>query len=868
MNEIVASVVVPSFNSGKFLEWTLASIKNQTLENFECIVVDDCSTDNSISSVQAYFKDPRFKLISHKMNVGLSGARNTGLRAAQGKYIAFLDSDDLMMQDSIECRVTACKWGERKSERFVGSYCGSIQIEEDLNVAPASYDMNIPFVDFLSSRGLCPFNANQPMLRADVLRASGGFNQMLKQAEDFDLWQRILRGGYWFAPAKRCSVTYRKRSGSMIRRQPLMHLETSLSIINSTSQQLASDQLDWSEFRLTKPIAEYTSQERKINRVFEFIGMSIASEHPESMETYLQLVNREIPDFFEILNPASSLESLIMKGVKRQIGAGFVDFSSQVRSLGSILVRECIERKSEVFPKKDDTFIYQDSRKDDVWFSENLSKFDIIFIPHSAYHVWTISLLSEALINEGLSFAVIDISPQWRDGGVRSAAAEYDLPLYGLSDLALGSFKPCALVVFNDWDPVTRPILISAQEAGIKTIAIVEGIQDYDDADVHWKREAYKTADVVLLPGEFDRKYFLSHDAVLGVAGVPRIESLRNKEKMERSNGKVRVLINSNFSYGVLEQHRDKWLTDAVEAVLEMEMEPVISRHPADKGTLFPEFVSKESFYDTLETCDVSIQRFASGVLEALAREVGIAYFNPHGEKVDKFTTDTMGAYKVCNTRKELLETLEDWKNLRKIAKENGARFLDHHSGSLKNSAAQMGAKFIKNNLSSKPSQLQIEKFKEALWVVDQATAAFSDVRPRGVPLFNERVSARDKLRELISEFHLRMKSNPSTNDKVETDERKPGTEKKPNVTDCRESGSAFAIASPQKETLLTITTNLLLDPIATLPRIEAGGDFADEAEALLNRGGEVAEQFVEVRNWARESAELTRAQVATRRTG
>ena len=170
------TIVVPSFNSGDFLKLTLESIYQQTLKNFECIVVNDCSTDSSISKVSSFFNDSRFRLINHKMNVGLSGARNTGLRAATGPFITFLDSDDLIMSNSLQVRLNACKWGMAQSDRFVGSYCASVQIEEDTKLPPKTFEKKLPIIDFVESNGLCPFNANQPMFRTDVLRKSGGFN--------------------------------------------------------------------------------------------------------------------------------------------------------------------------------------------------------------------------------------------------------------------------------------------------------------------------------------------------------------------------------------------------------------------------------------------------------------------------------------------------------------------------------------------------------------------------------------------------------------------------------------------------------------------------------------------------------------------
>ncbi len=748
MDNPEVSVVVPSYNSGHFLEWTLASIAAQTVKNFECIVVDDCSTDDSITQAKKHFSDPRFRLIRHKMNVGLSGARNTGLRAARGEFVAFLDADDLMMKNSLEVRLATCRWGQRTGDRFIGSYCGSVSIEETLKVAPESKAQSLDYVTFVGSSGHCPFNANQPMIRRDILRMAGGFNHGLKQAEDFDLWLRILRAGYIFAPTRFSSVTYRRRAGSMVRQQPLAHLDLSLAIINSAEKPLAEDQLDWStRYRMAKPLSAYTSQQRKINRTMEFVGMNLASDHPETDETLVSLVRREIPDIHLLTHSETHLEGILHRGIQRQRSTSG-PINPDDRDMAARLVAKITDAKGSQLESNivGTGTVYGDPSKDRPWFS-GMQAHQIVFIPHSAYHVWTISLIGNALKEMGIDFITVDISAEWRDGKVRAAAAEHGVELITLSEFVLGRYKPRAIVTFNDWDPVTRPIIIAAKASGIRTIAIVEGIQDYDDADVHWKRYAYKTSDIVLLPGDFDKKYFEGHTAIIASVGVPRMESLRLKPKREWSKDVTpRVLINCNFSYGVLVEHRDRWLTEAVEAVLELGMTPIISRHPGDTGTLFPEYVTSENFYDAMERCDVSVQRFASGVLECLARDIGVIYFNPHGEKVDKFQADPMSAYTLALDKPALKEQLADWWRLHEMAADRGPAFLDHHSGPLGEGAIVRCARALNDHLGDEPDPAILSAFRANLQVLDEHTASFTQVRIDNEPLFPDPFTAEEKL--------------------------------------------------------------------------------------------------------------------------
>ena len=100
------SVIIPAYNQAKYLEYTLNSVRNQTFEDWECIIVNDGSTDNTGEIAKKYVKmDSRFKYIYQK-NKGLAGARNTGLKHAKGDFIQFLDSDDLLVSTKLDKQIS------------------------------------------------------------------------------------------------------------------------------------------------------------------------------------------------------------------------------------------------------------------------------------------------------------------------------------------------------------------------------------------------------------------------------------------------------------------------------------------------------------------------------------------------------------------------------------------------------------------------------------------------------------------------------------------------------------------------------------------------------------------------------------------
>ena len=103
MQDLV-SIVMPSYNTGRFIAESIQSVINQTYQNWELLIVDDCSTDNT-DEVVAGFSDVRIKYFKNEKNSGAAVSRNKALREAQGRWIAFLDSDDLWMPEKLDKQI-------------------------------------------------------------------------------------------------------------------------------------------------------------------------------------------------------------------------------------------------------------------------------------------------------------------------------------------------------------------------------------------------------------------------------------------------------------------------------------------------------------------------------------------------------------------------------------------------------------------------------------------------------------------------------------------------------------------------------------------------------------------------------------------
>ena len=104
--ENLVSIVMPSYNTASYIAESIRSVQSQTYQNWELIIVYDCSTDNTDEVLECFLSDKRIKYIKNDQNSGAAISRNRALREAQGRWIAFLDSDDLWMPEKLEKQIS------------------------------------------------------------------------------------------------------------------------------------------------------------------------------------------------------------------------------------------------------------------------------------------------------------------------------------------------------------------------------------------------------------------------------------------------------------------------------------------------------------------------------------------------------------------------------------------------------------------------------------------------------------------------------------------------------------------------------------------------------------------------------------------
>ncbi len=230
------SVVIPAYNAMVYLPKTLESVLRQTFTDFEVLIINDGSSDGIVEWA-AQVTNPRVKLISQE-NRGLSGARNTGIEHAEGKYIAFLDADDLWEPTKLEKQVRCF---EDKSAVGV-VYTWTTLVDEQDNptgrmfASQAEGDVwqQLLEADVISS-------GSSAMVRRSCFETAGLFDQSLTSAEDLDMWLRIAVH-YPFAAVKEPLTLYRQHPTSMSKNRQRM-LQSLRIVIEKTFQSVPLDLL-------------------------------------------------------------------------------------------------------------------------------------------------------------------------------------------------------------------------------------------------------------------------------------------------------------------------------------------------------------------------------------------------------------------------------------------------------------------------------------------------------------------------------------------------------------------------------------------------------------------------------------------------
>ena len=180
----LVSVIIPTYNRGWVLREAIDSVLAQEFKDFELIVVNDGSTDDTGQILEAYGQD---LMILRQTNRGVSAARNRGIAAADGRLVAFLDSDDLWLPRKLSSQVDFFN----SNPAALINQTEEIWIRNGVRVNPKTRHHKFSGMIFEQSLGLCLVSPSAVMMKKSLFDAVGVFDEDLPACEDYDLWLRI-----------------------------------------------------------------------------------------------------------------------------------------------------------------------------------------------------------------------------------------------------------------------------------------------------------------------------------------------------------------------------------------------------------------------------------------------------------------------------------------------------------------------------------------------------------------------------------------------------------------------------------------------------------------------------------------------------
>ena len=681
------TVVVPAHNRAGLLVQTLSSLQRQDFPDWECVVVNDASTDHVLDVARMFCdRDPRFRIASHDAVRGLAASRNTGLMLARADFVTFLDGDDILFRSALSRRLE--EWSDPADEALAGVYCDWRPFYGlDVPAVPSGVARALNRITALSAPWDCPFIASAPLLRTDVVSRLGGFDESLSTAEDADLWVRVLRAGYYFNYARYVGIGYRQVANTMLRKTVVAHADHMVSLSRSLEEPIDDPAIVSGPLPLHRPLSHYVRHHSLADRLVRHLVMALADGDRPGAER----VAADIDPAVVALNPDPAFITHATDAALRRLGMHtprFAGDAARIRSdtdailnqrieslpaahfpedsqAGSRAKRAASDLRSRPLAEGDHQLrvLPHRLRMIDDWYGEAGADGAVLLLPQARYHVDELGPLAEELQAQGAQVVFMAPVAEGVIGKALLAQVISDVMKYTDQMVEWDPTFPlkarlAAVVVMNDWGP-GRQLVLNAKSRAIPTFAKIEGVQDFGDRDTGWERRPYRTVDIVLGQGRNDQDAL--PDAPMHIVGNHRLEAAWRGADSFRERI---VAINLNFTYNVQTEHANRWLKSVVSACVESDVDYVLCPHPAQLEELFDSElllgkVSTEPIRHVLLRAGLLVTRFSTVVYEAMARGVPTIYHNPHGEKVWSRIARTSDALPVTNTTSELAHVIQ-----------------------------------------------------------------------------------------------------------------------------------------------------------------------------------------------------------------
>lgn len=191
VNNPRVSVIIPTYNRSHLIGRAIQSVLNQIYQDFEIIVVDDGSTDNTEEVIKKFQKqDKRIKYICHEKNKGGSAARNTGIKIAKGNYIGLLDDDDEWLPEKLEKQVIKF---QNSPEKVGVIYSGFFYVSEKSGKIVSEIIPTLQGEVYANLLKGCILGSPTPLIKKRCFQKAGFFDEMLPSCQDWDMWIRLSK---------------------------------------------------------------------------------------------------------------------------------------------------------------------------------------------------------------------------------------------------------------------------------------------------------------------------------------------------------------------------------------------------------------------------------------------------------------------------------------------------------------------------------------------------------------------------------------------------------------------------------------------------------------------------------------------------